>query len=57
VKIVNEDIPVDMSILDGFIQSVKGRQNLSEMLREYAEQNMTWEAQFSKMFSALEENK
>ena len=54
IQFPNDDTPIDMDRVDAFVSSLKRNQGLEKQMRAYAEEHMTWEAQFRKVFEKLE---
>ena len=55
LKIPNNSSPVDMDLVDSFVERIKNTKDISIQMRSYAKENMTWTQQFRKVFSRLNE--
>lgn len=53
MKIENDASPVEMEKVLDFVEKVKGNKNIAQEMREYAQENMTWEKQFEKVIDNL----
>lgn len=53
LHIPNDDSPVDMSAVIAFAQKMRNTPEIPGQMRRYAKDNMTWTAQFRKIFTAL----
>ncbi len=53
IRIPNNEEPVQMDKVDIFAKQIKTVRDMSIKMREYARKNMTWEAQFSAIFTKL----
>ncbi len=54
LKIPNDDSTVNMDSVDEFVKKIYQEDELPERMRKYAEENMTWESQFRKIFNRIE---
>lgn len=55
LKIPNDDSPVCMDDVDEFVKNVISMDRLSDTMRNYAKDNMSWETQFTSIFKKYEE--
>ena len=56
LKMPNNDTPIDMEQINGFVDAISKNRDLSGQMRQYAIDNMTWETQFRKVFKKLYED-
>ena len=54
IKIPDDDSAVNMEYIDEFIRRIKNEDGLSDRMREYAKNNMSWEKQFLKIFEWIQ---
>ncbi|MBR5937465.1 MAG: hypothetical protein IKZ90_04250 [Clostridiales bacterium] len=54
LKFSNDDTPIDMDKVYAFILSISDIEKVGNNMREYAEEYMSWEAQFKLVFCAIE---
>jgi len=48
-----DDSPIDMRQVIGFIETVRGRANIGNEMRSFVQEQLTWERQFESLFKAL----
>lgn len=53
LKIPNDNSPVNMDCVDDFVSRLEHEERLTDRMREYAEDNMTWESQFKSVFEKI----
>lgn len=53
LKIPNDDTAVDMNEVLTFIENVEARPRYQEEMRQHAQEKMSWERQFNKVFTTL----
>ena len=53
IKVSNDDTTVDVEQVIAFAKRMREDQSISEVMRAYAKENMSWERQFEKVFDAL----
>ena len=53
LKLSNDDSPIDMKVVDSFWESLSEQKGLEKTIRQYAEENMSWESQFKNVFEYL----
>ena len=53
IKFANDDTPIDVNMVIKFIESLKDNTITPQEIRNYAEEHMTWQKQFEKVFNAL----
>ncbi len=55
IKFPNDETPIDMSRVDAFINTLGKQHGISERMRQYAIEHMSWEAQFVRIFRRVKE--
>ncbi len=55
IKFPNDGSPINMNRVDEFVNSLGTYQEMSKQMRQYAAEHMSWEAQFTRIFSKLKE--
>lgn len=54
MKVENNDNPIDICKIIDFYKSIRNKSNLSYIMRNFAENNLTWEHCFDKLFKAID---
>lgn len=54
LRIANDDSPVPMEEVCSFVSQILKKTSIPLMMRNYAAKNMTWEAQFERVFKELD---
>jgi hypothetical protein len=51
LKVANDNSPLNIEKVIGFVKFIRTQKNISKEMRRYAYRNMTWDIQFKKIFS------